>query len=136
MVRPGDWMERTTILHGKRILIVEAEFLIALDIQRILEAAEAGQSVFARSAEEANALRARWHEFELAIIDISQHDEAALRLAEAVREAGIALVISSSDVRYRRGAPTLPGAPVVLKPFTEADLVAACRAALTRQRRG
>jgi two-component system, response regulator PdtaR len=122
-----------TILNGKHILIVEADFLIALDIQRILEAAGVGQTVFARTSREADALRHRWPEFDLAIVEIAWGDVAAIALAEAVSRAGIGLVVTSSHANYRLGAPTLAAAPVVQKPFMESELVAACRAALAHR---
>ena len=41
------------MLSDKRILVVEREFLVALDMQRVLEGANPAKLVFARSVDEA-----------------------------------------------------------------------------------
>jgi len=122
---------KIVMLQGKRILIIEEEFLIALDIQRILEGAGTSQTVFARSVEEAERLAGRWREFDLVLLEISYENPAAIALAASILEAGVAVAITSSDLAYRRGVPGLLGRPVVIKPFVEDDLIMACNAALT-----
>lgn len=124
-------VKRTDTLNGKRILIVEAEFLIALEIQRILEAAGAGETVFARSTAEVAKLSEVWDRFDLAIIDLSLGDDRAVALAHELGTLGIGLVITSSDVRLRHGVDGLPDVPVILKPFAEDEFVAACQIALS-----
>jgi CheY-like chemotaxis protein len=115
------------MLASQRLLIVEDMFLIALDIQRILENAEAAQAVFARNFEEAAALADRFAEFDLAIVNPPGPGDHAIvaRLAAA----GPAIVICTGAPAHLVGTP-LFGFPVVTKPFSDDDLLAACRRAL------
>jgi len=107
------------MLNGQTVLIVEAEFLIALDIQRMLETLTAGPLIFARSPEEAHEHRQRWPEVGLAIVEIGRDEDPALSLLAALQESGIALIIVTTDSALHQGHPTFPGAPVVIKPMIE-----------------
>lgn len=111
------------MLTGKRVLIVEQEFLIALDIQRILEGLHAARTVFARSVAEAAELGDRWDTFDLAIIELFPH-ALALDLIRHLLERGIGVVGSTPG--SLAPLPGLPQVPLVGKPFSEPDLVAAC----------
>jgi CheY-like chemotaxis protein len=118
------------MLAGQTVLIVESEFLIALDIQRCLEALGAAQTVFARNTVEALDAIGRWPGFVLALVEIHhEHDDDAA-LLRGLGEAGVKLVLLSSDATLRRGNPGFPGAPVVMKPFLEEDLAGAIERAL------
>lgn len=118
------------MLVGKRLLIVEDEFLIALDMQRILETAQASATIFARSVEEAEAQGEKLSSLDLAIIEIGPDNVPALRLAMHLLANGIAVVFTSSDSQHRHGFSGLPLTPVVVKPFGETDLLGACLKAL------
>jgi len=114
------------MLDGKRVLVIEEQFLIALDIQRILEDAKAAQTLFARSVREAAELAGRWAGFDLAVVALPRSDANGLALVRGLISAGVKVVISSGDSSYRRGVPELPNVPVVIKPFDAQELVAAC----------
>ncbi len=118
------------MLTGQTILIVESQFLIALDIQRCLEAFGAAKTVFARNTVEALDAMDRWPGFSLALVEIHHgHDDdaALLRGLDAV---GVKLVLLTADAWLRRGNPDFPAAPMVMKPFLEDDLASAIRQAL------
>ncbi|MDB5527598.1 MAG: hypothetical protein JWR51_701 [Devosia sp.] len=118
------------MLTGQTVLIVESEFLIALDIQRCLEAFGATQTVFARNPAEALGAIDRWPSFSLALVEVRhQHcDDAAL--LRGLKDAGIKLVLLTADTTLRRGHSDFPAAPVVMKPFLEEDLASALKQAL------
>lgn len=118
------------MLTGQKVLIVESEFLIALDIQRCLESFGATQTVFARNTTEVLDAIDRWPGFSLALVEVRhQHDDdtALLRGLEA---AGIKLILLTADATLRRGHSDFPAAPVVMKPFLEDDLASALERAL------
>ena len=115
------------MLSGTRILIVEREFLIALDIQRVLDDAGARQTIVARNISEANALSAYWSEFDLAIIEGLFGSPDAVELAGRLRAAGLQLVVTTADPSIGH---LFGGARLVEKPFGENALLDACRAAL------
>ena len=118
------------MLNGQTVLIVESEFLIALDIQRCLEVLGATQTVFARNTDEAFAFAERWRDFSMALIEVRHQHAKDAALLQALAEVGIKLVLLSSDTSLRRGHSSFPAAPMVMKPFLEHDLASALKQAL------
>lgn len=121
------------MLSGRTILIVEAEYLIALDIQRILDAANVARVIIVGSPAEARAALAGAGSFDLAIIPMPDMDPDALALADSLGAAGIAIVMSSADGAPESAIARLGGIPIVTKPFSDADLIAACLKALAQR---
>jgi DNA-binding response OmpR family regulator len=118
------------MFSNRKILVVEAEFLIALDIQRTLEGAQASEMAFARHAEEAASLIVNHDAFDLAIVELNTNVPASLDLARDLSAAGVA-VVALSSLRGKHPPPV--GAfpiPIVHKPFTDDELLAACITAL------
>lgn len=118
------------MLNGQTILVVEAEFLIALDLQRMLEGLDAGQMLFARSSDEARELEPHWPSLALAIVEVRPDQPHATALLRGLQVASIPVVISTADNAIRHGHPEFPGVPVLLKPVAEEDLAPALHTAL------
>lgn len=121
------------MLNGRTVLVVEDEFLIALDIQRMLEEHSAGQLLFARTPEEAYELEPHWSSLNLAIVEVRAVAPHSLALARRLLDAGIAVVLSTANGAMRQGHPDLPGIPVVTKPISERDLAEAIGQALSNR---
>jgi two-component system, response regulator PdtaR len=121
------------MLSGERLLIVEEEFLIALDIQRVLEGANAETTVFARNFKEAAALEGRFGEFDLAIVTAPRPGTGDQKVAELLAKSGPGMVICSAANIVTTGTP-LEGAETVYKPFSDDQLLAACRRALDKRK--
>lgn len=113
------------MLSNCTILVVEAEFLIALDIQRMLEGLDAGQMLFARTAAEAKELEPHWDGLGLAIIEVPHGEPSSVALAHSLCARGIPVVLSSADGAIRRGHPEFPDVPLLVKPMSETDLAQA-----------
>jgi len=122
------------MLSGERLLIVEDDFLIALDIQQVLEGANAKGAVFARNYDEVAAMGDRLGEFDLAIVNPPREATADLAVAQRIVAAGVAVVVCSA---YRRdlSGTAFAGAEFVDKPFADQDLLEACRRALARRQK-
>ena len=122
------------MLSGERLLIVEDDFLIALDIQQVLEGANAKGAVFARNYDEVAAMGDRLGEFDLAIVNPPREATADLAVAQRIVAAGVAVVVCSA---YRRdlSGTAVAGAEFVDKPFADQDLLEACRRALARRQK-
>ena len=106
-----------------RILVVEDEFLIALDISGVLE--QAGLAVVGPAGTVGDALSAiEQEEVHGALLDAHLAGEPVGRVADALKARGIPFAFVSGY-----GREQLPkahqGAPVVKKPFTGPDLLAA-----------
>ena len=119
------------MLNGQTILVVEAEFLISLDIQRMLEGLGAGQMLFARAADEVQELGTHWQTIGLAIVEIGPNSSDAATLVRGLLAENIPVICSAADSALRQGHPDFPGVPVVIKPMSDPDLAAAIAAALT-----
>lgn len=122
------------MLNGRSALIVEEEFLIALDIQRMLENLNVGQTLFARSVAEAEQLVSSSPDIGLAIIEVHLDNTDAARLAERLSAAGVPVVLTTADMAIRRGFSTLPNLPVVIKPMPEDIMASAIEQALAAHR--
>ena len=117
------------MLLGANALIVEDEYLIALEMQRILEAAGAAAIIVARNVAE-GAEHTVSRSFDIALVAVGPGDSAAVSFMQALRQSGVAVVAVSSVGEHREGIPGLDGAGAVVKPFTDEDLLAAAAAAL------
>jgi two-component system, response regulator PdtaR len=120
------------ILAGRRCLVLDDEFLIALDIQQILERAGALHVACAASVAEAIALLGRDEKFDLAVLDVklSGPDRNSLNVAGLLAERKIPFVFLTGMRVDDVHAKQFPQAPVIEKPYDAASLLAAVRRAL------
>jgi CheY-like chemotaxis protein len=110
-------------MAATRILVVEDEFLIALDIAGVLE--QAGLAVIGPASTVGDALEAIAQEdVHGALLDAHLAGEPVGRVADALKARNIPFAFVSGY-----GREQLPsahrGAPLVKKPFTGKDLLAA-----------
>lgn len=121
-----------SVLSGKRCLVLDDEFLIALDIQQILERAGATQVVCVASAAEARDFLRRETKFDIAVLDVklSGPELNSLGVAEMLAEEGTPFVFLTGmrvdDVHAKR----FPEAPVIEKPYDAIALLDAVLRAL------
>lgn len=113
----------TGFLAGRRMLIVEDEMLVLMNIEMALEDLGCAEIHAAASVAEALALLSR-HGFDAAIVDVNLGGEKSYPVADALARLGIPFVFSTgySDHGDR---PDLDGRPVLTKPYTRAALIAA-----------
>ena len=125
-------MQGQLFLAGKRCLVLDDEFLIALDIQQILERAGASEVVCVASAAEARDLLRHESKFDIAVLDVklSGPEGTSLGVAEALSGKGTPFVFLTGmrvdDVHAKR----FPQAPVIEKPYDATSLLDAARRAL------
>ena len=110
-------------MAATRILVVEDEFLIALDIAGVLE--QAGLAVIGPVANVGDALQAIEQEVvHGALLDANIAGEPVSRVADELTQRGIPFAFVSGYGREQL-PPAHRGAPLVKKPFTAKDLLAA-----------
>ena len=111
-------------MAAQRLLVVEDELLVALDIESILS--EAGMVVIgpASSAGEALELIASGGA-DAALIDANLGGEPITAVARALSERGIPFAYVTGY--GRESLPAAHPAPIVTKPFDAAQLLAAVR---------
>ena len=109
------------ILAGRRILVVEDDPIIALDIKMMLE--DAGAVVSGPAADLATAFRlAEQHSHDAAVLDVRLELEDTLPLATILLERKLPFLFQTSDARLVAGL--FPDVPILRKPFRPENLVA------------
>ena len=121
-------------LSGKRCFVLDDEFLIALDIQQILERAGAAHVVSVASAAEAVALLGREPKFDVAVLDVKLGDPErnSLDVAALLQNQGTPFVFLTGMRVDDVHAKIFPNAPVIEKPYDAAGLLRAVRHALVQ----
>ena len=125
-------MHTRSVLAGLRCLVLDDEFLIALDIQQILEHAGALHVACAANAGEAIALLGRDQEIDLAVLDVklSGPDRNSLGVAALLAEKKIPFVFLTGMRVDDAHAKQFPKAPVIEKPYDASTLLDAIRRAM------
>ena len=118
-------------LAGKRILVVEDEFLILLDIQGMLEAAGARSIITASRVEDALKAIVSPHGFDAAVLDLKLEKHNSLPIAEQLTVEGVPFVFLTGAPDDAEIAHEFKSTPVVSKPFDSAALLAALQQALS-----
>jgi CheY-like chemotaxis protein len=122
------------LLSGKRCFVLDDEFLIALDIQQILERAGAAHVASVASAAEAIQLLGRDPKFDIAILDVKlgTTERNSLDVAALLQIQGTPFVfltgMRADDVHAR----VFPNAPVIEKPYDAMALLRALQHALSQ----
>jgi CheY-like chemotaxis protein len=115
-------------LTGRRVLIVEDEWMVTMLLQDFL--GEMGCDVVGAASrlkeafEKIDALT-----FDVAILDVNLDGEQTLPVAEALLAAGRAIVFATGYAATTV-PPKFAGVPILQKPFQQQELERALRAAL------
>lgn len=119
-------------IAGKICLVLDDEFLIALDIQQILESAGAAQVVCFGNASECAVALERGDHFDLAILDykLGADEKASLSVAAILHARGIPFIFVTGMRHQDIHSQEFPHAIVVEKPYDVPALLHAIRRAL------
>jgi CheY-like chemotaxis protein len=117
-------------LAGKRVLVVEDEFIILLDIQGILEAAGAASIVTASRLADALKIVAE-QALDVAVLDLKLDKDSSAPIAERLAAAKVPFVFLTGSPADKLIAKEHGAAPVVGKPFDSAALLAALQQAMS-----
>ncbi len=109
--RPDRPQPRQLPLSGRKVLIVEDEFFVGLELAQALETAGAGIVGPAWSLADARQI-AQSEEFDMAGVDVNMIGEYASDLAGELKNRGVRVVFAtaySDDIRlFREDAATIP----------------------------
>jgi len=123
----GDWGRRDgDAVVRTRIVVVEDEFLIGLDVSQQLSAAGFEIVALATSVDKARHLVAR-EAFDVAVLDINLGGETAEPVARDLQAAGKPFILLTG-YSTEKTFPWGRGAAVLTKPPRIDDLIAAIRA--------
>jgi DNA-binding response OmpR family regulator len=115
------------LLTGITVLVVEDEYLIALEAQRMIEEAGAAAVVLANTVNEIRKLLADGPQIDAAILDLKLGKEDASPVMAEFRERNIPFLIATG---FDGGAPE--GVPRLSKPYRDTELIAAIRHLLAK----
>ena len=121
-------------LSGKRCFVLDDEFLIALDIQQILERAGASYVASVASAAEAIEVLGREPKFDLAVLDVKLGgvERNSLDVAALLHTQGVPFVFLTGMRTDNVHAKKFPNAPVIEKPYDATALLRAVQHALAQ----
>ena len=123
-----------SFLSGKRCFVLDDEFLIAFDIQQILERAGAAHVASIASAAEAIVLLGSEPKFDVAVLDVKLGDPErnSLDVAALLQTQGTPFVFLTGMRVDDVHAKIFPNAPVIEKPYDAAGLLRAVQHALVQ----
>jgi CheY-like chemotaxis protein len=126
--------ELDSLLRGKRCFVLDDEFLIALDIQQILERAGASYVASVASAAEAIEVLGREPKFDLAVLDVKLGgvERNSLDVAALLHTQGVPFVFLTGmrvDDVHTKNFPTVP---IIEKPYDATALLRAVQHALAQ----
>ena len=110
-------MDNGADLAGRRVLIVEDEFLLAMELEALLE--QRGGTVLGCVSSVGQALAVLDREQpEIALLDVNLKGERATPVAAALRARGVRFVLISGYSGRQLSEPVLRDAPRVDKPVS------------------
>ncbi len=107
------------LLAAKHCLVLEDEFLIALDIQQILEMAGAASVICTGTADDAMAALQREPAFDIAVLDVKLSDakSSSMGVAAALTERDVPFIFLTGTHGDDEHVRRFPDVPVVDKPY-------------------
>jgi CheY-like chemotaxis protein len=123
----GHW------LAGKRLLVVEDELLIALDIESILEGGGA-QVKTANRVDQALGLIKSDGPFDAAVLDLKLDRETSVTIAERLQAQNVPFVFLTGAAGDASVVAQFRNAPVIGKPFDSETLFSALKKAMDGRR--
>jgi len=123
----------TNALSGLHVLVLEDEFLIAMDVEQICRDHGAEEVLIKRAVEELGD--AIWNDdFDVAIIDLMLAGQSTLPFARQLQDRGVPFIFASGYTDSDALRREFPTAPLVGKPYSEAAIIAEIAAAIERSR--
>jgi DNA-binding NtrC family response regulator len=114
--------EAAEVLQGRRVMIVEDELLIAMELESLLE--EQGCAVVGPAPTVDRALALLDRELpDAAILDVNLDGQTAIPVAAALNARGVPFLLATGYGNAQACEPELKGAPRLDKPVSHDRLV-------------
>lgn len=126
----------TGALDGARVLLLEDEFLIAMDVEQLCRDHGAGDVSILRSISETQGDGFDFSEYDVAIIDVMLGGVSSLAFAQRLKERSVPFIFASGYSDADEAFSSFPDVAVINKPYASDELLGAVSRALeSRQRR-
>lgn len=116
------------LLDGLRVLLLEDEPLIAMDVEQLCQDNGAADVVTVRTLDEFD-LQALLPSIDVAIVDLMLSGVSTLDFARSLQQAGKPFVFASGHTDNEDIKASFPDTPFVAKPYAGDDLMNAVAAA-------
>lgn len=127
-----EWLNLSDLLAGLRILVLEDEFLIAMDVEQLCRDRGADEVVIISSLGETGSELPIPTGFDAAIIDVMLGGVSTLEFAARLRDGNLPLIFASGYTDLDEIYRSFPGVAVIGKPYSGDDLVEALARACGR----
>jgi DNA-binding LytR/AlgR family response regulator len=117
-------------LEGKSVLLLEDEFLIAMDAEEILKDRLGAATVKIVGTFDAAKAAAETGLFDIALLDVNINGQMSFPIAELLRVRGVPVVFATGYHLGDRRPPEVDPAHCLTKPYTASGLEAAVKSAL------
>lgn len=124
-------MRHVAGLMGKKVLVVEDEFLVALDLEAELE--ESGAKVTCASTLSQATGCAERGDFDAVVLDLNLHGEKSYPLADLLQKRSVPFLFHTGQGEKSLLGQRYPGVPVCNKPCDGGALVANLAAVIDRR---
>jgi len=121
------------MLASRTILIVEAQYIVALDVEATLGSLGAEHVVIAQDPAHAALVADQWADCTLAIVEIEREKPDQIALAGDLVRRGIAVIGLTTDTELPRTHAWISSTPIVLKPVQSNHLIAAVARAMSER---
>ncbi|MDH7972186.1 response regulator [Sphingomonas sp. AR_OL41] len=118
-----------SLLSGRRVLVVEDEMMVLMNIEGALADLGCAAISSAATVDDALALLKAEH-FDVAMLDVNLGGQASYRVADALAGRSIPFVFSTGYGEHGV-EPRFGDRPVLQKPYSDADLGAALASLLS-----
>lgn len=118
-------------LKDLRILVMEDEYLIALDVEQMCHAHGAEEVVILRTLKELGGRTIVERDISVAIVDVMLAGESTVEFAKSLRESRIPFIFATGYAENEHLFEAFPGIRVVGKPYSGPTLITAIVEAMT-----
>lgn len=120
------------VLSGLHILVLEDEFLIAMDVEQLCRDHGASEVTIVQTLEGTSKIDLE--KIDAAVIDVMLAGVPTLDFASALKERGLPFVFASGYTDFKNISTGFPGVALVGKPYAGEDLIHALASAHRRLR--
>jgi DNA-binding response OmpR family regulator len=120
-------------LTGLRVLVLEDEYLIAMDVEQLCRDSGADDVAIMRGLDEFGDAAIESPSFDVAIVDLMLGGASTLDFARWMHEREMPFVFASGYSDLEEITQQFPGVAVVAKPYAGDDLINAVAAAVAKR---
>lgn len=121
-------------LAGMRVLVMEDEILIAMDVEQLCREHGAAEVVLVHALDETDAALPAESHFDAAILDVALAGRSTLGFAGKLVAAGVPFIFATGHADAEGLFDEFPDVAVIGKPYGEAMLVGALARAIAAAR--